>query len=199
MIKTVVFDICGVVWNDQSTKSEFYDGLGHIFNEDQPSVENDFLEVYKPLEYGKLTLMDWFKQKNINYTQEQIDKFIGDILQNDKFIKNINIEVVEIIKDLQKQSKVGCLSNIEYYFKNTFYDNIAPLFDFALFSYEIGHRKPDPEAYLEIFKHVDCQPQEVIFIDDKERNLVPARALGINCIHFTSSQDLKNQLNKVLK
>lgn len=56
-------------------------------------------------------------------------------------------------------------------------------FDFVILSCDVGFAKPDPEMYnLALAKFDDLKPEEVVFIDDQQKCLPPAEALGIKTI-----------------
>lgn len=42
--------------------------------------------------------------------------------------------------------------------------------------------KPEPELYLEVLHREQAQPHDVVFVDDRMDNLVPARALGLDTV-----------------
>lgn len=197
-IKTIVFDICDVVWNLTPSRNEFYTEVSQIFHQDLSSVMEDFLKVYQQLQLDQMTLRDWFEQKGVNYSQKQINNLIEAIYQDDKFMGYFNQEVIDLISELRRFCQVGCLSNIENFLGKYFEKHFNPLFDYTIFSYNIGHRKPEIEAYQEIFKKINCSPEEVVFIDDKERNLIPARQTGFNCLLYTNSTQLKTDLEEFL-
>ncbi|MGQ9858800.1 MAG: HAD family hydrolase [Thermodesulfobacteriota bacterium] len=45
-------------------------------------------------------------------------------------------------------------------------------------SYELGRKKPHPELYGVVVKSLGCRPQEILYLDDIEENLEPARDMG---------------------
>jgi putative hydrolase of the HAD superfamily len=55
-------------------------------------------------------------------------------------------------------------------------------------------RKPEPAIYQRALGILQAEPAACIFIDDREENLVPARALGMRTIHFQSVAQLENDL-----
>src|SRR5205814_6410476 len=64
-------------------------------------------------------------------------------------------------------------------------------FDFLVRSCKVGFAKPDPEVYhlaMKQFSHLE--PQEVLFIDDQERNLTPAQTLGMQVLQATNAQQV---------
>lgn len=72
-------------------------------------------------------------------------------------------------------------------------------FDDEVLSCEVGLKKPDPAIYQKAIEVAQCRPEECIFIDDKESNLVPARALGIVTILATSTEQIKHDLLQLLQ
>lgn len=58
-------------------------------------------------------------------------------------------------------------------------------------------RKPFPEIYHITLNRFNLKAEESLFIDDNIRNIEAARALNINCIHFISPDQLKQELQKL--
>jgi putative hydrolase of the HAD superfamily len=56
------------------------------------------------------------------------------------------------------------------------------LFDVVVDSSEVGMRKPDPGIYLLTCRKLGVGPEECIFVDDLECNVVAAAALGMETI-----------------
>ncbi len=55
-------------------------------------------------------------------------------------------------------------------------------FDGAIFSYQVGFAKPDPEIYQALLSTYDLKAEECVFIDDLEKNIIAGNALGIDGI-----------------
>lgn len=53
------------------------------------------------------------------------------------------------------------------------------LFDKCYFSYEMGYRKPSPEAYAVVTRENWFQPSECFFVDDQWENVDAARKIGL--------------------
>jgi len=58
------------------------------------------------------------------------------------------------------------------------------IFELSIISGDVGIRKPDVEIYRFALEKLKCNPKTCVFIDDRERNLIPAMELGIQAIHF---------------
>lgn len=68
-------------------------------------------------------------------------------------------------------------------------------FDGIVVSGHEGIRKPAPEFYQLLLDRYDIKPEEALFIDDNLRNVLAATEMGIQSIHFTSSEKLEDELN----
>jgi putative hydrolase of the HAD superfamily len=67
-------------------------------------------------------------------------------------------------------------------------------FDYCTWSYQLGCAKPEPRIYLHTLKELGVQADEALFIDDKLANIEAARKLGINTIHFSTIENLREEL-----
>jgi putative hydrolase of the HAD superfamily len=71
---------------------------------------------------------------------------------------------------------------------------LAPLFEAFLSSCWLGDRKPDRRMYEKALAIAQAQPGRTLLIDDREENLVPARELGFDAVHFTGAGALEAEL-----
>jgi FMN phosphatase YigB (HAD superfamily) len=62
----------------------------------------------------------------------------------------------------------------------------------------LGSRKPMKKIYTDALSIAQAVPARTLFIDDRERNLVPARDLGINTILFENAAKLRDDLSGIL-
>ena len=93
-------------------------------------------------------------------------------------------EALKLVGELKKQGiKTAILSNIfkfeaEVIREHNGYDGFDPV----VLSYEVGMMKPELDIYKLAIEKLKIKPEECIFIDDKEKNLVPAKNLGIKIV-----------------
>jgi len=71
---------------------------------------------------------------------------------------------------------------------------LCRLFDVFFSSCWLGVRKPTREIYERVLGMTQADPAKSVFVDDREQNLAPARALGMRTIHFTSADQLSKSL-----
>jgi len=91
------------------------------------------------------------------------------------------------VRDLRQRGyKLGLLSNTTPSFKPELENHHIPeLFDAVVLSCDAHFAKPDPEIYELICQKLGAKPAECLFIDDQQRMLDPAAALGLRTILAT--------------
>ncbi|MEI7603518.1 MAG: HAD-IA family hydrolase [bacterium] len=73
-------------------------------------------------------------------------------------------------------------------------NKIDNIFDEIYTVNEIGFEKDLPNSYLNVCSFIQIEPEEVIFIDDIEKNLEAAKVAGLNIYKYTTNEDLFNKL-----
>lgn len=71
---------------------------------------------------------------------------------------------------------------------------LRDIFEAFFSSCWVGSTKPSHHIYLLALGISQASPDRSVFIDDREPNLVPARALGMRTIHFTTCDRLAGEL-----
>ena len=74
---------------------------------------------------------------------------------------------------------------------------LSGLFDAYLVSAYIGLRKPEPAFFQCALDISQRQPDECVFIDDREENLEGARQLGIQGIRMTTPEQVIGELRRL--
>jgi putative hydrolase of the HAD superfamily len=74
---------------------------------------------------------------------------------------------------------------------------LCDLFDVFFSSCWLGVRKPTRQIYERVLGMTQADPARSVFVDDREQNLAPARALGMKTILFTSADQLARALGEL--
>ncbi len=184
MIKTIIFDIGGVLIG--------YDWTAYLmkeFNGDEELVErikeNVFGEhKWDEVDRGVLSdeeLLASFA-KNAPDIAREITHFwetCGDALWQYDFTK-------DWIRELKSRGyQLLYLSNWSYHLRKLAAKQMdfLPLLDGGVFSCEEKLIKPDHAIYERIIEKYNLKPEECVFIDDSERNVIGARECGLYAVH----------------
>lgn len=106
---------------------------------------------------------------------------------------------VDILAELKaKGHAVHCLSN----WSDEKYRLTRPRFEFfewfgeIVISGQIGLLKPDPRIFTYTLDKIQRTAAECIFVDDVYENVLGARSVGLDAIHFQSPEQLRAELNQ---
>jgi putative hydrolase of the HAD superfamily len=67
-------------------------------------------------------------------------------------------------------------------------------FDVLVWSYQLLMAKPDPAIYKYALEKLGTEPEETLFVDDRQLNIDAALALGMKALIFTTAEKLRADL-----
>lgn len=182
MIKNIIFDFGNIIvkFNEYKLVSEFTDNeevkrflIDNVINSDE-WVGKGMLDL------GILSLEEAanrINEKTNNIHKDEVTNFLLGF--SNKLIINDNI--LEIIENLRNKGyKTYVLSNTNKVTFDLFRDKLEPFFDGLVLSYEINMIKPFEKIYEHLLETYHLNPNECIFLDDREENIITANRLGIN-------------------
>lgn len=180
MINTIIFDFGDVFINlDKNASLAALKQLGlESWNEDIDAINQKF-------EKGKLTEVQFMieiKKLIPNASIEDIRAAWNSVLLD------FPLSRLEFLQKLSHKYKLFLLSNtdeihiakFEHKVGATFAREFYQCFEKVYFSFEIGFRKPESEAFNYILKKHELNPKRTLFIDDKKENTDIAASLGMH-------------------
>jgi len=94
-------------------------------------------------------------------------------------------ENIALIKSVRPQYKTSILSNADVTLEQRMAEaKLDRLFDDIISSAVVNLAKPDERIYRLAAERLGLPPEECVFIDDLDRNVDAARAVGMSSIHF---------------
>ncbi len=197
-ISTVVFDLGGVLidWNPEyvyrtifSTEEEVKWFLRNICTGDW----NEEQDAGRSLREGTNLLIKKFPEHeaNIRAFYDRWEEMLGGPIPG----------TVDVFREIKQQPalKTFALTN---WSAETFpialdkYDFLH-WFDGRLVSGEEKTRKPFLDFYQTLISKFEIDPSQSVFVDDNARNLVPAKELGFETIHFKSPEQFRTELGSL--
>jgi len=187
MMKAILFDLDNTLYSE---KCGVYDLIDQRMNEwlitrlnVSPEDVNEFRHRYF-MQYGT-TLRGLMVHHQVN-PRDFLD-FVHDVPVHE-FLK-ADLELREVLEKIQVRKMVFTNSDLRH--ANRILDalGIRDLFE-KIFDIEAMHYipKPNPEPYRLALDYLGTEPADVMLIDDMERNLVPARKLGIRTLLIGDGQ-----------
>lgn len=182
LIKAILIDIGGVLWHEKETP------LSSSWAARCGLSPKDFDEIVYNSEWGAQALLG-------NITGEEMWENIGNKLglssaersqcEEEYWAGVWDTEFLDYCHRLKSKYKLGIVSDAE----STARERAKPwvsesLFDAIVFSSEVGVCKPHPKIFQRALAQLAINASETLFIDDRERNVLGAKALGIHAIHY---------------
>jgi len=197
MITTIIFDLGNVLidWNPYHLYRKLMNSEDDIkaFLDNVCTMHwNEEQDEGRSIKDGTDLLVKQFPEQeaNIRAYYERWEEMLGGPIPG-------TVEIFKQLKDSGK-FKLYALTN---WSTETFPIALAHFdflswFDAIVVSGAEGMRKPDPRFYQLVLDRYNVKPDECLFIDDNYRNILAAKEMGIESIHFTSADDLLNHLSQ---
>lgn len=110
-----------------------------------------------------------------------------------------NTEMFLLASHLKKDGyRIGLLSNMEVPAMRFFHTQHYTIFDITVFSCLEGTWKPEERIYRILLQRLGVQPEEVVFIDDKQEYITAAQKVGLNAILFKKYSQVHETLSLLL-
>ena len=198
MIKTVIFDMGGVILRtiDPAPRERMAERFGcsraelEDFVFSSPTSVQSEIGQLDDIEHWRVVLEN-FRQTGITPLEAYYEFFSGDEIDQD---------LINFASSLKKERKIGLLSNAWVNARQrlgALYEFID-IFDVAIFSSEVGVRKPEKAIFDLMLAKLDAKPQEAIFIDDFAINFRGAEEAGLHSILFMNKIDTIREVNTLL-
>jgi 2-haloacid dehalogenase len=198
MINTIIFDLGAVLidWNPRymyrtifSDEAEMEKFLADITTSDW----NEEQDAGRSLQEGTEILVRKFPdhEHHIRAFYGRWDEMLGEAFH----------DTVEIFRKLKESGKykIYALTNWSAETFPVALERFEFLrwFDGIVVSGAEKMRKPTPDFYHILLNRYHVKAEEALFIDDNYRNILAAEKIGINCIHFTSAEQLEKKLTQI--
>lgn len=135
---------------------------------------------------GTCTEQEWIAevQRETGWDSAQMDALMRD--HWDVYCGYPNTELVGFLGSLRPRYKTALLSNsgVGARREEEARYHYSQLVDLIIYSHEAGVAKPDQRIYAIACERLGMRPDEIVFLDDVERNVAAASAYGLHAVHF---------------
>lgn len=196
MIKTVLFDFGGVL-TPGGTAGAIERTLASIYGIDKARITLD--DVHVKLRNGLITSDDFFAAQNKQHSDAV--PVTAENFTSAAEIFGKSEPVYELAARLRTHGlRTGILSNIyqvsaDELRKRGLYEGFDPI----ILSCEQHISKPDKEMYELAMQKLGELPGEILFVDDIERFLEPARELGMHTVLAVSPEQIVQDVTNTIE
>ena len=195
MYKTIFFDIGGVLLNIYPERTIDY--LSSITKITSQEIIDSFPEEdHHKYEKGEIGDDEFFNaiQKSLSNSQGLTD---CEFWKAWSMMVGERTRVADLMDSFTNDYSVWLLSNTNpYHIIKEKRTEIFNKINGAIYSYDVGCRKPEIEIYRTALDKTDTKPENALFIDDLEENILADRSINIDAIHFVSYDNLIKNLKE---
>ena len=199
MVKHIIFDFGGVFLDLKGKHTGVPANLAKIFNIPEEKAAKIWQENKNDLLIGKETPKKLLIRMNalLGVSLDPDITHESWIALNKMEKNDINWPLVEYVENLKDRYQIHMLTNVVA-LDNTnseWYNSAIKHFHNIYRSFEIGHKKPNKEAFLHVLEKISANPEECVFIDDIQVNVDAANTLGIKGILYTNFDQLEKDFS----
>lgn len=114
----------------------------------------------------------------------------------------LDLQLLGWISSLINQYKIGLLSNAWKGTRATLlsrYPQFLDPFHTAIFSAEVGIRKPAAQIFSLILDKLNVEADKALFVDDFAANIIGARAAGLQAVQFKNREQVIKDISALLQ
>ena len=197
MIKTIFFDIGGVLIDISFRRTSKF--ISDCIDVPVSKIEETFPSlIHDSYEKGLISDHDWFMKYKESLPQPCHLKEV-DFWKAWSLLLGKETKVVSLMEKLKTKYSIWLLSNTNPKHINDEIEKnyrFPKLIDGAIYSFNVGFRKPEKEIYIKAAKVAKSKPDECFFIDDLKDNIQVAKEVGFHGVHFKSYEKLVTYLKK---
>lgn len=204
MIKDIVCDFGGVLIEiDTPNAIKRFGDLG-LSNPHEYINSYQQTGVFYALENGDITDEEFVKElselcnKEISY-EESKNAWLG-------FIVKVETELLTWLQQLRPNYRLSVLSNTNPFLQSWARSkdftpqgkSLDDFFDNLFLSYKMKCSKPGEDIYRKMLAMGNMKPEETLFIDDSEKNILAASRLEIRTLLVKNGEDWRRKLEEYL-
>lgn len=197
-IKAIIFDLGGVLLRTMDFTGR--EGLAASLNMDRHELEEFIFggDSGDRAQRGEITVQQHWEnlRYQIGYTPQEFKILLDEFFARDV----LDEDLVDYVRRLHKGYKTALLSNAWDDLRQVISEkwHFEDAFDLMIISSEVGMAKPDPRIFQQALDRLRVTASETIFVDDFQRNVQAALAMGIKAVRFQNPQKMRDDLERLL-
>lgn len=189
MIKAIIFDCFGVLVTD---------GLEALMIERKITDQDNQKIMQLVTEVNKGSV-------DIEVYRNAVSKILGisaaEYIEKVKNNEVKNQPLLNFIKDLRKDQKIGMLSNVssmDSLLSRFEEGELSKYFDVVIASGQIGFAKPEAQAYEITAEGLGARLRECLMVDDREEYCQGAVGVGMRAVIYKSFEQMKSEFANLI-
>ena len=194
-IKGFIFDLGGVIFKDDGVSYEGREKLSEELGIDKEKFHRFWFDRKDKMTTGKLSedeyLREFIKLYNLKIS-------LKDLKRSIRSKNKIDEEMIKFILFLKEKYRLFALTNdvkewIEYRIERF---SLNRYFEKIISSSDVGFAKPEKEIYEIMIEETGIASKNLVFVDNREENLLPAERLGMLTYYFKDGKSFERWLKE---
>ena len=174
-MRCLVLDAMGVIFKSADDVGELL--IPYIAEKAETFDEDVIRSAYLKASLGVISPDEFWRQVDLTSMFE--DEFLS--------LHSLNPGIKELLSHAKDSGiSVWCLSNDVGRWSDKLRKNldIEKFLNGSIISGDVGVRKPDKKIYEILIQSSGCNVEDILFIDDREKNVIASREIGIETAMF---------------
>ena len=171
----LVLDAMGVIFKSADDVAELL--IPFIAEKSESTDEEVIQSAYLEASLGKINPDEFWNQ--VDVASEFEDEFLSR--------HSLNSGIIELLSQAKGNGiSLWCLSNDVGRWSDKLRKNlgIEKFLNGSIISSDVGVRKPDKEIYEILIQSSGYKAEDILFVDDREKNVISSREVGIKTVMF---------------
>ncbi len=194
-LRAVIFDY-GMVLSSAADPAAHHE-LVRIFGAPAEAFEREYWAIRHAYDSGEFDGAGYWQRCAQAAGGMLTDEKLRQLIATDiRMWSSVNQTMVDWAVTISKSGfKTGILSNIPFEIADVFKEiDWVKGFTHNTWSCYLRLAKPDPAIYHHVIDALQVRPEEALFLDDRQENVLSAEAVGLQGIIFRSVPQLQREL-----
>lgn len=194
----MIFDIGNVL--EVNPRTGWAERWARRLQIDPPSFEQRLDEIWAPGSIGASSLEEIERQTAATFGLDEAT--LGGLMDDawSEYVGTLNQELADYVIRLRPRYRTGILSNsfVGAREREEKLYRFGEMCEVVVYSHEEGCLKPDPRIYRTVCTRLDVAPETAVFLDDVQKNVDGAIAVGMQAIRFRDNGQAMSELAALL-
>ena len=195
MIRAVIFDMGGVLVHTPAS-DQLLNRYDAMLGWEPGSLRLRLYSgpAWEAVSKGEISLEAYWQEVAGDLVDILPPEFSG--YRDNFYLAELDLATLQLARRLRARYHIALLSNATTLLARDIASEprFGGLFDEVIISALIGHRKPEPEAFLIAARQLGLSPHACVLIDDKERNITAAAQTGMQGVVYESALQTERAL-----
>ena len=198
MVRAVIFDIGGVL--ELTPPAGFRERWEKSLGLGPGELDRRMDDVWRGGTLGTLSEPQVHSAcaEGLGLSAQDLQAFMADFWA--EYLGSANTELIDYFRALRPRYRTGILSNsfvgARERERETY--GFEDMTDVIVYSHGSGTGKPDPSIYRLVCERLQVEPADAVFVDDHERAVEGARAVGMSAVLFRDNDQVIAELEVLL-